>query len=171
MKKPALFLFAALGFVQAASAAAPPFSVTNPNDGGAGSLRQAIINANNAAGADTIIFDSTFFSTTRTISLTTGELAITGSVTIQGPGANLLTVRHRWITVGNCHFTSRNRRFTVADRRLTIRGSGPTVANKGDTGFNSCPLFPIVVSRLPTVAARGARRASPRHFIFQTQPQ
>jgi len=80
MKKLVLFLFAALGFVQAASAANPPFSVTNANDNGAGSLRQAIINANNAAGADTITFDSTFFSTPRMINLTTAELAISDSV-------------------------------------------------------------------------------------------
>ena len=55
MKKLALLLFTALGFVQAAHAT---FSVTNANDAGPGSLRQAIINANNAAGADIITFDS-----------------------------------------------------------------------------------------------------------------
>ncbi|MFQ5627274.1 MAG: hypothetical protein ACE5I1_00825 [bacterium] len=33
------------------------FTVTNTNDGGAGSLRQAIIDANNNPGKDTIVFD------------------------------------------------------------------------------------------------------------------
>jgi hypothetical protein len=104
MKKLTLLLFIALGFVQAASAAT--FSVTNANDNGAGSLRQAIINANNAAGADTITFDSTFFSTARTINLTTGELAISDSVTIQGPGANLLTVRRDFNAATDFRFGS-----------------------------------------------------------------
>jgi hypothetical protein len=34
------------------------FTVSNLNDSGAGSLRQAIIDANTAAGADTIVFNT-----------------------------------------------------------------------------------------------------------------
>jgi hypothetical protein len=41
----------------AAGARAATFTVTNTNDSGAGSLRQAIIDANTAAGADTIAFN------------------------------------------------------------------------------------------------------------------
>jgi parallel beta-helix repeat protein len=67
------------------------FTVTNANDAGAGSLRQAILDANAATGADTITFDTTFFSTPRTITLS-GELAVSDSVTITGPGAANLTV-------------------------------------------------------------------------------
>jgi hypothetical protein len=36
------------------------FTVTNTNDSGAGSLRQAVLDANAAAGADTIVFDASF---------------------------------------------------------------------------------------------------------------
>lgn len=72
------------------------FVVTNTNDSGAGSLRQAILDANAAAGADMITFDSTVFSTPQTITLTSGNLVIANSpdasVTINGPGANVLTV-------------------------------------------------------------------------------
>src|SRR5262249_39297167 len=69
------------------------FTVSNTNDSGTGSLRQAILNANSVTGADTIVFDSTFFATPRTISLTSGGLLITDVVTSTGPGAGLLTVR------------------------------------------------------------------------------
>jgi parallel beta-helix repeat protein len=65
------------------------FTVTNLNDSGAGSLRQAIIDANTLAGADTIQFQSTLAGT---ITLTSGELAITDSLTINGLGSSNLTV-------------------------------------------------------------------------------
>jgi hypothetical protein len=63
--------------------------VTNTNDSGAGSLRQAVLNANFETGPDTITFDPAFFATPRTITLTTGELAITDSVTITGPAGGV----------------------------------------------------------------------------------
>jgi fibronectin-binding autotransporter adhesin len=68
------------------------FVVLNANDNGAGSLRQAITTANAGAGADSITFDPTFFNVGRTISLTTGEIAIADAVTITGPGSSLLTI-------------------------------------------------------------------------------
>jgi hypothetical protein len=70
------------------------FTVTNTNDSGIGSLRQAILDANANAGADDITFTgSTFTDTTAdTITLTTGQLSITGDLTITGTGANRLTV-------------------------------------------------------------------------------
>ena len=66
--------------------------VTNADDAGAGSLRQALLDANANAGADTIQFEPVFFGTPRTITLASALPDITGSVTINGPGANLLTV-------------------------------------------------------------------------------
>ncbi len=63
------------------------FIVTNTNDSGAGSLRQAIVVANALAGVDTITFDPTVFATSKTITLTSGELVITDSVTVTGPTA------------------------------------------------------------------------------------
>jgi hypothetical protein len=68
------------------------YFVFNTNDAGLGSLRQAILNANTSPTSHTITFDSTVFSTPQTISLTSGELLITGPTTITGPGNNLLTV-------------------------------------------------------------------------------
>src|SRR5262245_3094924 len=64
------------------------YTVTNNSDAGAGSLRQAINNANGHAGADTI----NFLVIPSPITLTTGEIAINDPLTIDGPGADLLTV-------------------------------------------------------------------------------
>lgn len=80
----------ALGALAAGSPAeAAVFEVSNLNDAGAGSLRQAIVDANGAAGADTVTFQA---GLTGTITLTTGQLYIVDSVDIQGPGAAALTV-------------------------------------------------------------------------------
>jgi len=68
-------------------ASAATITVTNNNDSGPGSLRQAI--AISSPG-DTIDFDSSLNG--QTITLTTGELAIDKELTIAGPGANFLAV-------------------------------------------------------------------------------
>jgi hypothetical protein len=60
--------------------------VTNLNDSGAGSLREAIARA--CAGS-TITFAP---GLSGTLTLTSGDLVILRSLTIQGPGANLLTI-------------------------------------------------------------------------------
>ncbi len=85
--------------VSAISISAATFTVTNANDSGAGSLRDAITQANTNAQADTINFDPAFFNVARTITLTSGEIAIGPDgtnpgrlVVINGPGANLLTI-------------------------------------------------------------------------------
>lgn len=72
------FIFLLMSF----SANAATFTVTNVGDSGAGSLRQAIIDANNASGADTIVFTANPFQVqANTIQIST-ELAITGDLTI-----------------------------------------------------------------------------------------
>ncbi|MBU0670691.1 right-handed parallel beta-helix repeat-containing protein, partial [Patescibacteria group bacterium] len=55
---------------------AATYTVTNTDDAGAGSLRQAITDANAAGGADTIAFDATAFppTTQTTISVTSAQL-------------------------------------------------------------------------------------------------
>lgn len=78
-----------LGALAGGAAGAATFEVSNLDDAGAGSLRQALLDANAAAGADIVTFQA---GLTGTITLTTGELAITGSVDLQGPGAAALTV-------------------------------------------------------------------------------
>ncbi|MCB1926311.1 MAG: DUF4347 domain-containing protein, partial [Gammaproteobacteria bacterium] len=67
------------------------YTVTTTSDGGAGSLREAIINANANAGADTIVLGAGTYTLTLTgqweDSSATGDLDITSDITIQGTGA------------------------------------------------------------------------------------
>src|SRR6266516_7421302 len=59
-------------------------TVTNTNDSGPGSLRQALADANDG--------DTITFAVTGIIGLTSGELVINRNITISGPGANLLAI-------------------------------------------------------------------------------
>jgi hypothetical protein len=68
----------------AIAAQATTIIVSNTNDSGPGSLRQALANANNG--------DTINFAVTGTISLYSGELVIGKNVTIAGPGANRLSI-------------------------------------------------------------------------------
>lgn len=65
------------------------FHVLNLGDAGSGSLRQAILDANAQPGADEVVFADGLQGT---IPLTTGQLEITGQLTIAGPGADVLAV-------------------------------------------------------------------------------
>jgi hypothetical protein len=69
------------------SALAAVITVTNTNDSGLGSLRQALVDSNDG---DTIDFDPSLQG--QTISLTSAELVINKSITISGLGPNLLAV-------------------------------------------------------------------------------
>lgn len=71
------------------SAGAATFTVTNLNDSGPGSLRQAILDANATAVDDTIVFQS---GLSGTITLTSGQLTINSNIAIYGPGANILAI-------------------------------------------------------------------------------
>jgi predicted outer membrane repeat protein len=100
----------------------PDFSnliVTNGNDSGAGSLRLAILTANDLAGADTITFSSNFI-----ISLTSGELTVTdpAGLTITGNGAT------NTIIDGN----NISRVFNITAGDITF--NGVTIRNGNTTG-------------------------------------
>src|SRR5258707_295729 len=73
------------------------YTVTNTNDAGAGSLRDAITQANATAAADTINFDTSgVFGSAQTISLLSAlpqVVAAGGPLTITGTGAANLTVK------------------------------------------------------------------------------
>src|SRR5262249_14390005 len=66
------------------------FTVRNLADSGPGSLRQAILDANDRPGADTIRFAPA--ARDGTIALTSGQLSITDDLQIVGPGAERLAV-------------------------------------------------------------------------------
>jgi hypothetical protein len=111
------------------------FLVTNTlGDDTVGSLRWAVEQANAHAGDDTIAFDQTVFQSPQTITLTGGELQVTDAVSVQGPGAGLLTVS------GN----NSGRVFEVNDGNsgtsLAVTISGLTVTD-GSVGGNGGGIF------------------------------
>jgi hypothetical protein len=85
-------------------------TVTNTNDSGPGSLRQALAIANDG--------DTITFAVSGTIGLTSGELLVDKNVTIEGPGAAALAVDG----------TANSRVFHIAlFKNVTV--SGLTIAN------------------------------------------
>jgi Ca2+-binding RTX toxin-like protein len=101
------------------------FTVTNLSDSGLGSLRQAIQDSNNMPGADTINFANSLSS--KIINLSTGQLTITDSLTINGLGANLLKIEggNRGFRIFNID-NGTTSRIDVSINGLTITGGNPT---------------------------------------------
>src|SRR5688572_10026955 len=84
------------GTLGVGQAAAATFTVTNINDSGAGSLRQAITDANNAGTSDTIEFSISPGTAPFTISTLSALPSITSPVTIDAttqPGFSAITPR------------------------------------------------------------------------------
>jgi CSLREA domain-containing protein len=81
----------------AGSSSAATWTVTKTADTNDGtcdadcSLREAIVRSNQTPASDTIVF-SPLFNSPQTITLTLGELNITTTMVIEGPGARLLSV-------------------------------------------------------------------------------
>ena len=64
------------------------------------SLREAIATANLTADEDTIEFDPVLFASAQTINLSSDLLVLEGRLTINGPGAKLLTISGHSLIVG-----------------------------------------------------------------------
>jgi hypothetical protein len=88
--------------------------VSNLNDSGTGSLRDAIAITNASPTDDSI----TFSISAGTITLTSGQLTITDDLTITGPGADLLTID----AGGNSRVLSVGAGVTASLNGLTITG-------------------------------------------------
>ncbi|PHM08364.1 DUF4347 domain-containing protein [Nostoc sp. 'Peltigera malacea cyanobiont' DB3992] len=103
--------------------------VTNTNDSGAGSLRQALLNANATIGVDTITFAGNVFTdaTPDIITLTSGQLTITDDVTIVGTGASQLTIS------GN----NASSVFEIAGTGTDVSIDGLKIANANDVIYGS----------------------------------
>lgn len=98
------------------------FSVTTTADSGVGSLRQAIIDANALAGADTISF-ATLGTGTHTISLSSALPAITDSVVIDGWSAlSYSSIDAIPDIIINGNSTTGADAFYVSASNVTIRG-------------------------------------------------
>jgi predicted outer membrane repeat protein len=130
------------------SVVAATFTVSNLNDSGPGSLRQAILDANSAAGADTIEFQG---GLSGTITLTSGQLTIDdptgGSLTINGPGAQVLAVNGNNAS-GVLSITSAD---TVTISGLTITGGN----NAFGGGINNAGTLTLTNSTVSGNTASG----------------
>jgi Ca2+-binding RTX toxin-like protein len=129
------------------------YVVSNTNDSGAGSLRQAILDSNASGGQDLITFN--IGGSGAAITLTSGQLTITDDLQINGPGASVLSVsgnnasRVFQITSGH----------TVVISGLTIRngnvGSADAFSSYGGGIVNSGTLSVTQSIITGNSAARG----------------
>jgi hypothetical protein len=131
-------------------------TVTNRNDSGAGSLRASI---KSACPGTNVTFDMTAGQVTSPITLTSGQLLIDKNLTIQGPGANLLTIS------GN----NASKVFSVSAGNVTLYGltitkgiyaPAPNGWRQGDGGggiYNSGTLTVTGVTLSGNTAENGDR--------------
>ena len=144
------FAIGLLLYAVALAAHGATITVTNTNDNGPGSLRQALANANNG--------DTINFAVTGTISLFNGELIIGKNVTIAGPGADHLSIyaSQQWGPQATFHVVSGK---TVTISGLTISVGGIlndeailTVSNCV-LSFNTIGLFNNAASNFGVIAS------------------
>jgi Ca2+-binding RTX toxin-like protein len=141
-----LSLGAALGMTGTADAAT--FTVSNLNDSGAGSLRQAILDANAAPGADQVTFQSTL-----TGQVTLGsELPITDATEVLGPGPDKLTISgnnsSRIFNI-NIDPSAANTPVTISGLRLTggaLGGGAPSGGAAIRTKYANLTVANAVIS-------------------------
>ena len=99
------------------------FTVSNTADSGLGTLRQAVLDANAAASNDSIIFDSGIFNITVASPIT---IANNGTLDINGPGANVLTLTGTGATI-----------FLSSAATFTLRGVSLTGGSGGDAAVHA----------------------------------
>ena len=138
--------------------------MTNTNDSGPGSLRDAIAQANANPGPDTITFDP---SVTGTITLTSGPLHISdGPLTITGPGAGALAVDGNALSpiftifeaVPACPAVSGPSDFLVSISGLTLqngKNTGAGGAGGAISSFHSVALDSVVIKNSVAIAGGG----------------
>jgi predicted outer membrane repeat protein len=120
------------------------FTVTSTaDDGGAGTLRSAIAEANVASGATTIDFDPTVFATPQTITLSGSQLELSnpnGTLTITGPAAGVTVSGgglSRVLQVDAGVTTS------ISGVTLTggeVHGNGGALYNSGTVSLTGCTI-------------------------------
>lgn len=125
-------------------------TVSNTNNSGTGSLREALGLAG-IAGVGVIRFDPSVFSTPKMISLSTLQLTINSNIRIVGPGADLLTIRN----VAPASDTSRVFILTNGAKAILIGmtitggnviGSGGGISSPSSTNPNKLTLFNCLIT-------------------------
>jgi hypothetical protein len=157
-------------------AAGMMFVVGNTNDSGPGSLRQAVADANSSMGVDQITF-----AVTGTIALTSGEIAITDSVNIDGPGARQLAITSTarifnipnlasiveisGLTLSGASATSNGGAIAIDHQQVTLRFvtlSGNKTTGEGGAIFNNGGVLTIENS---TISGNQANKAGAIYTI------
>ena len=168
-----------------------PHVVTNTNDAGAGSLRQALLDSSDG---HTIFFAAALNG--QTITLTTGELLVDMSVHISGPGADQLAVsgnnarRVFYIasgtTVSISGLTIRNGLASGArgggiyidHANLTLNGStlsgnsanvGGGICNDGDAGSATLTVTDSTINSNSAVGKAAVFTTAPKTPVMQRQ--
>jgi predicted outer membrane repeat protein len=141
MRRTTIFSVAVLLFAATAmSAHAATITVTNTNDNGPGSLRQALAVAHDG--------DSITFAVSGTITLTSGALGVSESVTISGPGADQLSI------VGipfQSIFFAGVKAATISG--LTIRNGAVGIDNGGTLTVRNCVISGMSVAGIHNVSS------------------
>ncbi|CAM8660954.1 hypothetical protein MCETE4_02218 [Acidimicrobiia bacterium] len=135
----------AIALMAAAPASASTIVVSNTDNGGAGSLRDAI---NNAQPGDTI--DLTGLSGTISV---LQEIAIPTNVTITGPGVDALTI-------SGLNLASGQNLFTVYGGSGLTTFSDVTISGVVDGSAVNCASKPSIDIKLDTVVVSGNAKAS-----------
>jgi CSLREA domain-containing protein len=136
-----LFILATIFFIGSTTTSAATFTVTKTADTNDNvcnadcSLREAIATANAVATDDVIEFDVTVFNTARTITLINSVLNISnnGSLSINGTGANLLTIsgnNTNSVLLIEPFATVVINDLKISDGRILGNGSGGGIANQ-----------------------------------------
>jgi uncharacterized repeat protein (TIGR01451 family) len=141
-----ILVLATFGVLPTHVARADTYTVTNTNDSGTGSLRQAILDAESHGGADQIAFDA---SVSGTITLASALPTITQDLTITGPGADRLaisgndTYRVFAITGGTVSISGLTITAGYPDSAagaFGLSGAGIYVASSADVTLRDCAI-------------------------------
>ena len=115
------------------------FVVTNTGDHGEGSLRQAIQNANDIGEDSTVVFAE---GVAGFIALTSGQIEITNAMTVQGPGADVVSVSGSGASrVFDINGDVTLSGLTIRDGKTTSLGGAGIHIGSGTVKVNACAII------------------------------
>jgi hypothetical protein len=145
MRRATRFAIGLLLYAVALPVHAATITVTNTNDSGPGSLRQALAVAYHG--------DRITFAVSGVIRLTSGGLLVAKNVTISGPGANQLSID------GNQEPSVFSVDTIATISGLTIRNGSAGIFNAGTSTVSNC-----------VISANSTRRDRQRRFSLRASP-